>query len=198
MGDLSQYLIVLLKVLCAVHAVYSVNFLYSLIYLICMVSIRKANPEDIDVIVDMWVEFMGNHDEIVLKENPELKSFIVRKENAPENYREFAQKHMKAEDGEVFIAEADGDIAGFALVFVKDEIPVFEIEKIGYISDLFVKEKFRGMKVGSKLMEESIKWLKEKGLEYVSIGMYPDNKLAHSFYEKWGFFDYHVDMRKKI
>jgi len=93
-------------------------------------------------------------------------------------------------DGVVFIAEVDGKTAGFSLVFVKDEIPIFEIEKYGYISDLYVKEEFRGKGVSSNLKEAAVEWCKNKGLKHVSIAVYSDNKFAHDLYNQRGFFDY--------
>jgi len=163
-----------------------------------MIAIRKANLNDVKVIVNLWQEFMKNHDKIVTKENSKLKTYVARKETAAENYREFVSGHISSENGAVFLAEVGGVAAGFTLAYIKDEIPVFKIEKIGYVSDLFVKEEFRGIKVSSKLMKSLIKWFKEKGMKHISLGIYSDNKLAHSIYEKWGFFDYRMEMRKEI
>ena len=84
------------------------------------------------------------------------------------------------------------------LFFLPLGIPIFKTEEFGYISDLYVKKGFRKMKLSSKLYAESKEMVQEKGMKYISIAMYPDNKSAHSIYKHWGFFDYHLDMRRKL
>ncbi len=163
-----------------------------------MLEIREASLKDVPEIVRLWTEFMGHHDKLVLKENKKLKSFLVKRKNAADKYKEFLQEHFKLKKGTVFLAEVDDTIVGFTLVIVKDEIPIFEIKKIGYVSDLFVKEKFRKLGISSKLRDEAITWFKKKGLKHMSIGLYNDNKFARSVYKRWGFFDYKIEMRRQI
>lgn len=163
-----------------------------------MVLIREATTKDIPAIVDMWEEFMQNHDETLIKENTQLKFYLSKNKNAAQNYKKFVQKHIKSKNGIVYMAEVNGKIAGFTLMFIKDEIPIFKIKKIGFGSDLYVKKEFRRMNISSKLTAQAIKWLKKKEIKCVSLTLYNDNKLAHSIYKKWGFFDYKIEMRKLI
>jgi len=163
-----------------------------------MISIRKAGLKDISLIVNIWDEFMKNHDQIVLKKNKKIKPYNDRLKNSPANYKKFVQKNLKSGKGSVFIAEVDGKVAGYTLISIKDNIPIFKLKRFGYFSDLYVKEQFRKLKISSKLKDEAIKWFKQKRITYISIGLYSDNKFAHSVYKKWGFMDYHIDMRKKI
>ncbi|MAG08015.1 hypothetical protein CMO89_00940 [Candidatus Woesearchaeota archaeon] len=163
-----------------------------------MVLIRKANVKDISSIVKLWEEFMKDHDKIVLERNERLRLYTPRKKNAADNYRAFITEQLKSRKGAIFFAEVDDNIIGFTLVIIKDEIPVFKIEKIGYISDLFVKKEHRGKGISSQLMDKSIKWLKKNNMNHISIGLYVDNEFAHSVYKKKGFFDYKIEMRREI
>jgi len=163
-----------------------------------MLAVREAGFKDIPEIVGLWTEFMALHDKIVLGRNKKLGPYIAKRKAASDNYRNFLQEKLKSKKGTVFLAEVDGKPAGFTLVFEKDEIPIFEIKKIGYVSDLFVKEEFRGLGISSKLRDKAINWFKKKGLKHMSIGLYNDNEFAHSVYKRWGFFDYKVEMRRQI
>ncbi|MBI2581144.1 GNAT family N-acetyltransferase [Candidatus Woesearchaeota archaeon] len=163
-----------------------------------MISVRKAALKDIPSIAGLWCEFMKEHDKIVLVRNKKLSRYTPRKKNAENNYRSFIKKQLKSGNGAIFLAEAEDTAAGYVFVIIKDEIPVFKLKKIGYISDLYVKKALRGMKISSKLKDEAMKWLKKKGLKHISIGLYVDNEFAHSVYKKWGFFDYKLEMRRKI
>ena len=163
-----------------------------------MVLMRAATARDIPAIVTIWEEFMKDHDAMLIKENPILKPYLYKNKNASNNYKKFVQKHIKSKNGIVYIAEIDGKIAGYTLIFIKDEIPIFKIKKTGFGSDLFVKKEFRGRNISSKLSSIAIKWLKGKAIKCLSLTLYSDNKLAHSIYKKWGFIDYKIEMRKFI
>ncbi|MBI5393396.1 GNAT family N-acetyltransferase [Candidatus Woesearchaeota archaeon] len=160
--------------------------------------IKKAKINDIPIIVRLWYEFMNEHNKIIISENSELKDFEIKEERMQDNYEEFLRTHIESFDGTVFIALENEEIIGYILIFIKDEIPIYKNKKIGYISDLYVKKELRKKAVGSKLKDKSFGWFKEKGIKFVAVPMYPDNKHAHSIYKKWGFFDYKLEMRRKI
>ncbi|MFX0201231.1 MAG: GNAT family N-acetyltransferase, partial [Candidatus Hodarchaeota archaeon] len=71
-------------------------------------------------------------------------------------------------------------------------------EKIGAISDLFIKKQFRGRGLSSQLKNETVKWLKKKDITHATITVYADNKHAREIYKEWGFMDFQVVMRRAI
>jgi GNAT superfamily N-acetyltransferase len=160
--------------------------------------IRKADLKDVTDTVDLWKEFMKYHDEIIIKKNKKVKPYLTKKKNAADIFRKYVQKIILSKDSITHVAEVEGRLAGYSLNCINNNIPVFKIKKIGYMSDLFVKKEFRGLGISTKLKNEAIKWFKKKGIKYVSIKVHNDNELAHSIYKKWGFFDFHTEMRKKI
>ncbi len=163
-----------------------------------MIKVRKAKTSDVPMLVKLWVEFMKDHDGIVIRADPRLKEYKGMKRNAPLIYKKFISKHISSRSASVFIAEVEGDVAGYVLVYVQKEIPIFTLKRYGYISNLYVKPQFRSMKVSSALVSEAMCWFKKKGLRYASLKMYPANRHAHMIYTKWGFFDYHLEMRRKV
>src|SRR3989338_2061871 len=100
--------------------------------------IRKANIRDIPTILILWKEFMNEHDKIVLNKNPKLKPYLMRKNNATGIMKNFVQKNINAKNSVVYIAEVNSKPAGYCLALIKDNIAIFNLSKIGYISDLFV------------------------------------------------------------
>lgn len=76
---------------------------------------------------------------------------------------------------------------GSAQTEIKDDISL-EIERI------YVLNKYHGHKVGQLLFEYVINIAHEKGLSYVWLGVWEENKRAIGFYKKNGFteFDKHV------
>lgn len=150
-----------------------------------MLVVRKASFKDVKIIVNLWKEFMKYHDELVVKENPKLKPYLIKKKNAAKIFKKFIEKNVKARTAAVFLAEMDGKPAGYSLIYIKKSIPVFKLEKIGSISDLFVKKEFRGKGISSKLKDEVVNWFRKKGIKHISLAVYNGNKHAHSIYEKW-------------
>lgn len=75
---------------------------------------------------------------------------------------------------------------------------MFSIKKLGYISDLFIDEKYRRKGVSSEFQKRAFKWFKTKGIKYAEIAVYPANKKAVNIYRKWGFNDFHLILRKKL
>lgn len=160
--------------------------------------IREAYINDIKTLVNIWEKFLVEHDGIVTRNNPRLKKMNLRNDNARVLYEKFISDNIQSENGVVFVAEENGQIVGYSLGLIKDEIPIFQMKRYGYISDLYVEREFRGKGVASKLKDEMFSWFKNKGIEYASVGFYADNPMAHEVYKKWGFFDYKIEARIKI
>jgi GNAT superfamily N-acetyltransferase len=46
---------------------------------------------------------------------------------------------------------------------------------------------YRGQGLGSRLMETAIAWARERGIEYIDLGVFDGNEPAVRLYEKFGF-----------
>lgn len=160
--------------------------------------IKKATLGDVPKIVDLWIEFMEEHDYIIISENSNLRGYEIKDKEMKKTQRKFLKSHIKSTKGDVFIAEENGGVVGYTLIFIKDEIPIYKNKKIGYISDLYVKKGFRNRGISSKFKDKSMEWFKKRGVRFIAVPVYPANKLAHSVYKNWGFLDYKLEMRKKI
>lgn len=160
--------------------------------------IREATVKDVPAIVMLWEEFMKEHDKTVIKNNPKIRPYLIKKRSASIIFEKFARKSILSKNSAVHVAEVNGTPVGYSLIRVKGTIPVFRLEKIGYICDLFVEKEFRNRKISSGLMNEAMRWFKKMGIKHVSLAVYKDNEFAHSIYKKWDFIDNQIEMRRKI
>lgn len=160
--------------------------------------IRKAVLKDVQAIVDLSDDFMRDHSKIVLKRNRRLKPHITLRKDANALFRKHVVKQIRSKNGGVFVVDDNGKLNGYMMFFIKKNIPLFKLVRFGYISDLYLKKGARGIRLSSRLKDIAIKWFRKKGIKYISLSVYPDNRLAHSIYRKWGFFDHHIEMRRKI
>ncbi len=165
-------------------------------------TVRNARLEDVFSIVELWKEFMTEHDELVFKENPQivpyLRKYLRKKENAASLFKAFILENIRSDDALVLMVEVEGEPVGFSLALIQNTIPIFVVEKIGAISDLFIKKQFRGRGLSSQLKNETVKWLKKKDITHATITVYADNKHAREIYKEWGFMDFQVVMRRAI
>jgi ribosomal protein S18 acetylase RimI-like enzyme len=77
-----------------------------------------------------------------------------------------------------FIAEVDGQSAGFLLFEIKDGKAIF---------DLGLKKSYRGKGYGKMLLETAIDFLNKKAVDEIGLIVITKNTLAHSMYIKRGF-----------
>jgi len=64
-----------------------------------------------------------------------------------------------------------------------------------FIEDLLVEENRRNNGIGTLLIDNAIKYAKEKNCEVIELTSYKDNFKAHKFYEKNGFINHSIKFK---
>jgi ribosomal protein S18 acetylase RimI-like enzyme len=162
------------------------------------VEIRKAQMVDLPALVQMWNEFSREHEQLVARKTKAFASFYKRTEDALDRTERFFRKNIMARNAAVLIAEAGGVAAGYLIVSIKKNPPVYKIDRMGYIDSLFIRKSFRGAGISSRFKEIAVDWFRKKGLAYMSLNVAPQNAHAHSIYRGWGFDEHQIEMRMKI
>lgn len=163
-----------------------------------MITLKTATKDDIGTILDLWKEFHVYQTDLLLKKEPSFKPHLAKKDNAKEIYKKYVFEKIESGKGKVLLAMVKGKTAGMCFFFIEDTIPVFKMEKIGYLGDLFVRDEFRNMGVSSLLRKEAFKWFRKKGMTHTALKVYKENAHAYSIYLKWGFKDFIMEMRRKL
>lgn len=109
---------------------------------------------------------------------------------------DYREKRLAEEDYTVFIAEIEGEKAGFATVHDREHAPVFAKGTSGEISELFVKKDFRRQGIAGELIDKAVKWCRNRGLEAVELSVDTGNSSARELYEGKGFREIRSRMRK--
>jgi GNAT superfamily N-acetyltransferase len=105
--------------------------------------------------------------------------------------------------GAVFIAETlDGTPIGAVTCWRADDptdLTVTPEARIHlYVSDLFVVESWRGQDVAGALLAAAEQHGRHLGLAQMTIGLLAVNQAARRAYEKSGFADYELLLRKRL
>ncbi|RWC42699.1 MAG: GNAT family N-acetyltransferase [Mesorhizobium sp.] len=82
------------------------------------------------------------------------------------------------------IAEVGGEFAGLCLYF-----PIFStwMGRPGiYVQDLYVEDRFRGRRIGERLLRRAARECREDGGVYLRLSVDTDNESAKAFYERLG------------
>ncbi|HID07683.1 MAG TPA: GNAT family N-acetyltransferase [Armatimonadetes bacterium] len=114
------------------------------------------------------------------------------REAVAEEYRReargYAERVMRGEKGiAVFVAEEDNATVGYIVVGVRDRSRDIYGFLWGAIISLAVDPEHWGKGIGSALIAEGLKWLKQQGVKYAEVSTDQNNIPAIRAYEKNGF-----------
>ena len=102
--------------------------------------------------------------------------------------------------GKILIAEVDGEIAGYATVLSKvssDELEDGGIE-YGLVSDLVVRDAFRGQGFGRQLLDAAESYARACEVSWLRIGFLAGNQSAQDLYTSMGFANLYVELEKDL
>lgn len=133
--------------------------------------IRQARLEDEDEVCSLWEQlarFYGNDGSLsVLK-----KSFRYALENPAQVL--------------VFVVLSEGNVVGTGSLH-QGHYSTWADRMYGHIEDLIVADKYRGKKLGRKLILHMVEKARELGLCRLELNTLKSNQAAHRLYEKIGF-----------
>ncbi|MBT8080567.1 MAG: GNAT family N-acetyltransferase [Gammaproteobacteria bacterium] len=102
--------------------------------------------------------------------------------------------------GKVIVADLDSAIAGYVSIWTR--VTSGELEDgdllYGYVSDIVVRQEYRGAGVGRRLLEAAEDFARDNDVRYLRIAVLAANRMAHDLYRAAGFADYSVEMEKTL
>jgi ribosomal protein S18 acetylase RimI-like enzyme len=101
----------------------------------------------------------------------------------------FPQNVIDDENGDIMVAVENDEIVGFMHLQVL-EAPTFGpylLRKYCVIISIGVHAAYRGIGIGSKLLESAKDWTRERRLDYIQVDLLVENKATFHIYEKAGF-----------
>ena len=153
------------------------------------INIRSAELRDFPALGWLLYEFHKLHSDV----RPDLFKAGARK-YTDEQLEEILQSGERP----VFVAEQDGQVAGYAFCIPKQLVGDRSMTDVRtlYIDDLCVDEATRGKHIGTKLYDFVLDFAKRQGYYNVTLNVWADNKAAVEFYEKIGLRVQKIGMEK--
>jgi len=147
--------------------------------------IRPGTEDDLPEMLRLWREMMDFHARL----EPRFRPL------PPPAGEQAWEKHLREgvwgnESWCVFVAEADGRLIGQIMGVLRDQLPVFEPERYGYVTDVVVDPAARRHGVGRALFEALKAWFCERGVSHLQLGVAHNNPVSQAFWRAMGCTDY--------
>ena len=140
-------------------------------------EIKKAEIKDLNTVVKLKMDMFTEVDLIALLQD-----------NAEEQiYEKYKQLYQEEKGCHYLVYENDNIVACGGAV-IKEDIPFcfYKTPMYGYIIDVYCIPEKRRNGYASKIVEELINWLKDKGVHAIKL---KPSAVGKPLYEKFGFCD---------
>lgn len=109
--------------------------------------------------------------------------------------KDFYKNYIDNNKTNLLIAVENSNIIGY--IFTK----IIEVEsekKSAKIDALYIEEEYRNKGIATKLIEESINWIKDNSIDNITINVMYQNEVAKKLYYKLGFENYSITLKNNI
>ncbi|AWR96896.1 GNAT family N-acetyltransferase [Acidianus sulfidivorans JP7] len=154
-----------------------------------MVSVRKANKEDIAEITEFFSR--------MYRLNSEFDPLLSIPDNLEEIVKKNVEKSLGNENEIIVVAEDKNKIVGAARVIIYNRL-YYKPDQEAIIEEFYVYPAYRRQGIGQYIIKYIEKELSEKGIYLLSANFPSRNLIAASFYKKMGFRDIYSKYIRKI
>ncbi len=146
-------------------------------------TIRKAAPDDMDAIVNLWQELMDFHRRLDIHFSLSPDSHV--------RFKEFISHHIRSDASCVLVAEEETKaVVGYCLAALARHPPVFDMRDYGILFDLAVTERCRRQGIGEQLYRAAEAWFTGRGIHRIEVQVAVSNEVSAAFWWKMDFNPY--------
>jgi len=153
-------------------------------------DIVKAAKEHLKELMSLQRKYMEHH--------VKVDEYFAFKENMGQLWMEHMEEFIESEDKIVFIAVENSQIVGYMTGSIVKRAPIYRVEKVGRIGDAFVLPEFRRKGIFTRLLDETLRWMKGRGVKIVEHPVAVKNKLGRIAWKKRGFEDFIVFTKRRL
>ncbi|SNZ13123.1 Acetyltransferase (GNAT) family protein [Natronoarchaeum philippinense] len=141
---------------------------------------RRLREDEIATFVDdVWLPFA--------REMADLDEYNELAEDVHRDAVAYRRTQLLDDDAATFVADAEGEIVGYAHVAYAETPVVFARGPEATINEVYVDQDRRGEGLASELLDRAETWADERDCEYVTLSVNADNETARKVYESRGY-----------
>lgn len=154
------------------------------------VTIRPAVPADESA--------LGRYGGALMRQHHALDPLRFIQSQSPEaGYGRFLVSELREPEACVFVAEAAGDVVGYAFASLEPMSWMDLRAACGYLHDVYVDERWRRSGAGERLVRAALEWLESRGAPRVVLMSATGNDEAQRLFERLGFRRTMVEMTRE-
>lgn len=153
-------------------------------------TIRKLQEDDVDGISTLWQKFAQ------MREG--MTNSKILNEDAADYFFGYATGLVQRKDTLTLVAEEDGRVVGYLIALKQRRPPIYHHTRVAYLSDAFVEEPHRRQGILKQFVAELDAWCRREGITAIDVQIFKGNGLAQEIYQRMGFHEYRVLMRREI
>jgi ribosomal protein S18 acetylase RimI-like enzyme len=135
------------------------------------VTIRRAEPDDLDVLVPLFEGYRA----------------FYKCEPDAEAARAFLSERLKRGESVIFLAIEESSNTGVGFVQLYPVFSSLHMRRAWILNDLFVDPDHRGHHIARRLMDEARALAVETGATTITLETAPDNQASRQLYEALGY-----------
>lgn len=159
--------------------------------------IRHATLEDIAAITQLQQEFLSEHERLY---DP---LFYKLAPNAAQEFGNWLHKKVEQKTAGVFVAESQDEqatcgLVGYVTGWIEERPPLYELRKIGYLSNIYVKPEYRNKGLARALNTALLDWFKGKDVAYIELSVDSRAQSSVDAWERLGYTEIGKRMRRTL
>lgn len=154
-------------------------------------DIRPATPADVPAVLPMVERISAQHEAWDPAKYGKLPNLAQR-------YEGWLKAQTTAPGSVFLVAEREGKLVAFLIGTTEREIPVYKIDRYGFIHDLWVEECYRNEGIGRQMVMLAVEKFAEFGVKQVRLETAAPNDIARKLFDSCGFRTSAVMMLREL
>lgn len=154
------------------------------------ITIRPAVPAD--------ERALGRYGGALMRQHHAIDPLrFIQSDNPEAGYGRFLTSELRDPDAVVVVAEAAGEVIGYAFASLEPMSWKDLRAACGYLHDVFVDARWRRAGAGQRLVLAAIEWLESRGVPRVVLTSAAGNEEAQRLFHRLGFRRTMVEMTRE-
>ncbi|OLS16987.1 MAG: hypothetical protein HeimC3_50190 [Candidatus Heimdallarchaeota archaeon LC_3] len=147
--------------------------------------------DDVENLVPLELEYMYYH--------ANLNNYFEFSDNMSALWMNYMKEEvLKDKNQKIYAAKIKKQLIGYIHGKITIRPPIYKITSIGIIGTIYVNEKYRRMKIASKLVNKLMEWFILNKVTHIEHPIASNNLPSLNFWKKLGFEEFMVWVKTEI